>query len=114
MCLMTLHDKFRKLGLGAMYEKHWGRGDFRDLFDHQSPDWPSSAVAEKVIDLRAFESAGVPVGELIGHYRETVGRQPGSRQVLDRLPATMRAYREAGYAPRLPHDVVAAIGTLAP
>ena len=24
MCLATLHGKARKLGLGPMYEKHWG------------------------------------------------------------------------------------------
>jgi len=56
-----------------MYEKHWARGEFRDLFDDRSPDWPDTPVAEKVIDLRAFESAGLPVAELIDNYRETCG-----------------------------------------
>ena len=60
MCLNTLHDKARALGLGAMYEKHWARNEFRDLFDEQSPGWPATPIAQKVIDLRAFESAGMP------------------------------------------------------
>ena len=112
MCLATLHDKARNLGLGMMYEKHWGRGGFRDLFDHTSPDWAATDVAEKVVDLKALESAGVPVDELIGNYRETYGREgDGGRRVLASLPATMRAYAEAGYRPRLPDDVAAAMMT---
>jgi hypothetical protein len=109
MCLLTLHDKVRNLGLGAMYEKHWGRGGFRDLFDDRSPDWPATPVAEKVIALQAFELAGVPVGEIIGHYRQTLAAQPGGGSVLDRLPAAMRAYRDAGYRPSLPDELAAAV-----
>ena len=109
MCLLTLHDKVRNLGLGAMYEKHWGQGNFRDLFDDHSPDWPATAVAEKVIALKAFESAGVPVAEIIGHYRETLASQPDGGSVLDRLPDAMRAYRAAGYCPRLPDELAAAM-----
>jgi hypothetical protein len=110
MCLQSLHDKVKNLGLGAMYERHWGLGGFRDLFDDGSADWPSTALAEKVIALRAFESAGVTVAEIIGHYRQTLGRQAGGDQALARLPATLRAYRTAGYAPPLPADVEAAVG----
>jgi hypothetical protein len=109
MCLLTLHDRVRNLGLGAMYEKHWGNGGFRDLFDNRSPGWSATAMPEKVIDLQAFEAAGVPVGEIIGHYRETLARQPEVAHVLDSLPATMRAYRDAGYRPRLPDDIEAAL-----
>jgi hypothetical protein len=105
MCLHTLHDKARTLGLGAMYEKHWARCEFRDLFDDKSPDWPATPIAEKVIDLRAFESAGVPVTELIMNYRETLLRQPGGGRILDRLPVALQAYRGAGYSPALPEDV---------
>jgi hypothetical protein len=109
MCLRTLHDKVRNLGLGALYERHWGRGDFRGLFDDGSPDWPSTAMAEKVVDLRAFASAGVPACEILGHYRETLSGLPGGAGVLARLPATLRAYREAGYSPPLPDDVEAMV-----
>jgi|SRR3954454_12075389 hypothetical protein len=109
MSMLTLHDKARTLGLGAMYEKHWGRGEFRDLFDDGSPDWPGTPVAEKVIDLRAFEAAGISVTELIDHYRETLGQQPDGEGVLGRLPATLWSYREAGYAPALPADVGRAV-----
>jgi|SRR3954447_4503247 len=109
MCLQTLHDKARTLGLGAMYEKHWGRGQFRDLFDDRSSDWPATPVAEKVIDLRAFESAGLPVAELIDNYRETLGGEPDGEPVIGRLTGTLRTYREAGYSPRLPDDVERAV-----
>ena len=113
MCLTTLHDRVRNLGLGLMYEKHWASG-FRDLFDDRSPEWPATDVAQKVVDLQAFESAGVPVDELIGHYRETFAREgDGGRRVLDGLPTAMRAYREAGYRPRLPDDVAAAVDNTA-
>lgn len=106
MCLQTLHDKARKLGLGALYEKHWARSEFRDLFDDRSPDWPAMPVPEKAIALRAFESAGLSVAELIDNYRETLRGESGAGDVaLDRLPATMRAYREAGYSPKLPEDL---------
>lgn len=105
MCLQTLHDKARTLGLGAMYEKHWARCEFRDLFDDKSPDWPATPVAEKVIDLRAFESAGIPATELIDNYRETTRRQPGGEGILDRLPIALQAYRSAGYSPALPQDL---------
>jgi hypothetical protein len=104
MCLRTLHDKVRNLGLGALYERHWGRGGFRDLFDDQSPDWASTSVAEKVVALRAFESAGVTADEIIANYRETLASQPGGERALGRLPAALRAYRAAGYAPRLTDD----------
>src|SRR5437762_1415972 len=105
MCLQTLHDKARTLGLGAMYEKHWSRGEFRDLFDAQSPDWAATPVAEKVIDLRAFESAGLPVAELIDNYRETLRREPDGGRSLGRLPGAVLAYREAGFTPTLPLDL---------
>ena len=97
MCLATLHDKARNLGLGMMYEKHWGRSGFRDLFDRTSPQWSATQVGEKVVDLRAFETAGLPVDELIQHYRETYGRDGDTGHILDSLPATMQAYRDAGY-----------------
>jgi hypothetical protein len=113
MDLVTLHDKARALGLGAMYEKHWARGGFRDLFDDQSPDWPTATLAEKAIVLHAFESAGLTVAELIEGYRETLGRDPDERRALDRLPAAMWVYWEAGYALRLPDDVQRAIATMA-
>ena len=106
MSMLTLHDKARTLGLGAMYEKHWGHGGFRDLFDDRSPEWSATPVAEKVIDLRAFEAAGIPVAELIHHYRETLDQQPGGDRVLGSLRETLLAYREAGYSPALPNDVV--------
>src|SRR5687768_9040900 len=105
MCLQTLHDKVRNLGLGALYERHWGRDGFRDLFDDHSPDWASTPMAEKVVALRAFESAGVTAGEIIGHYRETLAGQPDGEEALGRLPAVLRAYREAGYTPRLTDEV---------
>jgi hypothetical protein len=109
MCLETLHDKARTLGLGAMYEKHWARGGFRDLFDDQSPDWLATPMAEKMIDLRAFESAGLPVAELIGHYCETLQTQTAGDRALGRLPAAVLAYREAGYSPSLPDNVRRAV-----
>jgi hypothetical protein len=107
MCLRTLHDRVRNLGLGAMYERH-ARSEFRDLFDNASPDWDSSALAEKVIDLKAFASAGVSAGEIIGHYRETMNLD-GKPEVLASLPATMGAYREAGYWPPLPEEIESAM-----
>jgi len=111
MCLQTLHDKVRNLGLGLMYEKHWETG-FRDLFDHTSAEWPDTEMAQKVVDLRCFESAGVTVEELIANYRETFARGEGDGgRVLDSLPATVRAYREAGYCPRVPADLDAAPGS---
>jgi hypothetical protein len=73
MCLTTLHDKVGGLGPGASYERHWA-GAFRDLFDSQSAEWGGSDPGEKVVGLKAFESAGVPVAELIAHYRETHAR----------------------------------------
>lgn len=75
MSLKTLHDRARNLGLGQMYEKHWA-SDFRDLFDDRSPAWSATGMSEKVIDLKAFEGAGLPVAEIIEHYRETVAGQP--------------------------------------
>ena len=108
MCLATLHDKVRGLGLGLMYEKHWGTG-FRDLFDNASADWPATELAQKVVDLRAFEAAGVPVDELIANYRETFARDGDAGRVLDSLPMTLRAYREAGYCPPVPADLAAAV-----
>src|SRR5688500_6262111 len=110
MCLKTLHDRVMNLGLGEMYEKH-ARGDFRGLFDNASADWASTAVPQKVIDLKGFASAGVSPAEIIGHYRETMTRG-GNARVLDSLPATMRAYRAAGFWPPLPDDVGAAVDVL--
>ena len=110
MCLTTLHDRVTKLGLGAMYEKH-ARVNFRDLFDNGSPDWGSTALPQKVIDLKAFASAGVSAEEIIGHYRETMTRD-GNARALDSLPATMRAYRDAGYWPPLPEDLDAVVTSL--
>ena len=104
MCLLTLHDKVRNLGLGAMYEKHWA-ADFRDLFDNQSAPWRETALPEKVVDLKAFETAGVPVAEIIENYRATLARQPDGKQVLDSLATTMRAYADAGFQPPLPDSV---------
>ena len=112
MCLRTLHDKVRSLGLGAMYEKH-ARSEFRDLFDERSEEWGATALAQKVIDLKAFASAGVWPEEIIGHYRETMA-QTGKPQVLESLPGTMAAYRAYGYWPPLPEDVDAAIGSNKP
>ena len=111
MCLRTLHDRVSKLGLGAMYEKH-AKDDFRGLFDHGSADWNATALPRKVIDLKGFASAGVSAEEIIGHYRETMTRDDDAG-ALDRLPATMRAYREAGYWPPLPEDLDAAVTRLA-
>src|SRR4051812_13183189 len=107
MCLRTLHDKVRNLGLGAMYETHW-RSGFRDLLDNGSPEWGSTSLPQKVIDLKAFASAGVPMAEIIGHYRETLA-QGGKGQALGSLPGTMRAYRDAGYWPPIPDDIDAAM-----
>lgn len=108
MCLRTLHDRVRNLGLGAMYEKH-ARSEFRDLFDMASAEWKLTALPEKVIDLKAFASAGVSPWEIIGHYTETMNRD-GKPQVLESLPATMKAYREAGYWPPLPDSIEGAMG----
>jgi hypothetical protein len=111
MSLHSLHDRVRNLGLGAMYEKH-ARSNFRDLFDDRSPEWAATDVTQKVVDLKAFASAGVSAGEIIGHYRQTM-TQEGRPQVLDSLPETMAAYRAAGYWPPLPDDVAAAADGLA-
>ena len=110
MCLRTLHDRVKNLGLGAMYEKH-SRCDFRDLFDNASADWASTELPQKVVDLKGFASAGVSPKEIIGHYRETMTRD-GDVRALDSLPATMRAYRGAGFWPPLPNDVDLAIDAL--
>jgi hypothetical protein len=104
MCLQTLHDKARNRGLGLMYEKHWKSG-FRDLFDQTSPTWTATEIVEKVNDLKAFEAAGVGVDEIIDHYQQTYELDGDPDQVLDRLPATMQRYRDAGYWPRLPDEV---------
>jgi hypothetical protein len=109
MCLATLHDKVRNLGLGMMYEKHWGDSGFRDLFDEHSREWRSTSMPEKIVHLKAFQSAGVSTDELINHYRETYTQQGDPGHVLDSLPATMRAYRDAGYWPTLPDDLDAEI-----
>ena len=106
MCLRTLHDRVRNLGLGAMYDKHL-TCEFRDLFDNASPEWSATEMPQKIIDLKAFASAGVTAEELIGHYRETLALN-GDERAADSLPATMRAYREAGYWPPLPDDLDAA------
>jgi hypothetical protein len=53
-------------------------------------------VALKVIHLKAFAAAGVPLAETIEHYLETLAQaEPG--HTPDSLPATVRLYREAGY-----------------
>jgi hypothetical protein len=105
MCLATLHDRVRSLGLGMMYEKHWGDSGFRDLFDERSPEWSATAMPEKISHLKAFQSAGVSADELINHYRETYAQLGDPAHVLASLPATMRAYRDAGYWPPLPEDL---------
>ena len=110
MSLHSLHDRVRRMGLGAMYERH-ERSAFRDLFDDRSPDWAATSVTQKVIDLKAFASAGVSPAEIIGHYRQTMA-DGGTPNVLDSLPETMAAYRAAGYWPPLPDDVVAAVDEL--
>jgi hypothetical protein len=102
MCLATLHDKVRTLGLGMLSEKHWGGSGFRDLFDERSPEWSATSMPEKISHLKAFHSAGVSADELISHYRETYAQQGDPERVLDSLPTTMRAYRDAGYWPTLP------------
>jgi hypothetical protein len=110
MCLLTLQDKVRGLGMGAMYEGHLANGGFRDLLDGRSAEWASTPVAQKVIDLRGFEAAGVSAAELVGHYRQSLARQPGGEDgLLAGLAAAMRTYRAAGYAPPLPPDVEAAV-----
>ena len=111
MCLRTLHDRVKHLGLGAMYEKH-ARCDFRDLFDNASADWASSALPQKVVDLKGFASAGVSPAEIICHYRETMTRD-GKAQALDSLAGTMLAYRRVGFWPPLPDDLDATIDALA-
>jgi hypothetical protein len=103
MSLATLHDRVRNLGLGLMFEQHWGRG-FRDLFDQTSPDWATTGIVEKVNHLKAFESAGVSVAELLGHYRETYVAQGDPGHVLDSLSTTLQAYRDAGYLPCVPEE----------
>ena len=112
MSLLTLHDRVRNLGLGAMYERHW-RGGFRGLFDNASADWAATALPEKVIDLKGFASAGVSAEEIIGHYRQTLA-QEGRADALDGLASTMRDYRNAGYSPPLPGDLEAAVARPAP
>jgi hypothetical protein len=92
-----------------MYEQHWG-SDFRDLLNSGSSEWDETTMPEKIVDLRAFESAGVSVEELIVHYRETMTRQPDTAGLLENLQVTMRYYAEAGYRPRLPADIEAAVG----
>ena len=107
MSLQTLHDRVRNLGLGRMYERHWANG-FRGLLDNASVEWPATAGAEKVIDLKGFASAGVSAEELIGHYRQTLA-QDGKTDVLGGLSSTMKDYRRAGYWPPLPSDLEAAV-----
>ena len=86
-----------------MYDKHLAC-EFRDLFDNASAEWSATEMPQKVIDLKAFASAGVSPEELIGHYRETLNLK-GDERAAASLPATMRAYREAGYWPPLPDDL---------
>ena len=107
MCLLTLHDRVRNLGLGAMYEQHWGAGgDFADLFDIGSPQWASSPIERKIIDLQAFEAAGVSVAELLEHYRQTLTQRPATINRIDSLPPTLRAYRDAGFEPAVPEELL--------
>jgi hypothetical protein len=96
MASETLHDKARRLGLGAMYEMHSARDEFSDLFDYTSPAWSLTSVVEKVVDLRAFASAGISLYELTTHYRAAhpaVGHDVGD----DRVARTLRGYEAAGY-----------------
>jgi hypothetical protein len=90
--------------MGAMYEGHLAQDKFRDLFDAGSSQWADTAVAQKVLDLRAFETAGVPPAELVAHYRETRAQNPGhdAARTADGLAAALRAYAAAGYAPDVP------------
>ena len=111
MCLKTLGDEVRRLGMAAMYEGHLKQAGFRDLFDDRSPQWSATPMPQKLVDLRAFEAAGVPVAAMIGHYRETLAQQPGGggRDADVGLAGAMLAYRAAGFAPALPPDVEAAV-----
>ena len=111
MCLRTLHDRVRNLGLGALYERHW-QSAFRGLFDNGSVEWTATALPEKVIDLKGFASAGVSAEEIISHYRETLA-QDGRPDVREGLASTMAEYRNAGYWPPIPEDVEAAIAVRA-
>ncbi|MDB5296715.1 MAG: hypothetical protein JWO31_2698 [Phycisphaerales bacterium] len=96
--------------MAAMYEGHLEHGRFRDLFDECSTEWAAIPKPQKLNDLKAIETAGVPVAEVIAHYREThAGRPNGGVDAVERLSATMLAYRRAGYAPALPPDVEAAV-----
>ena len=107
MCLLTLHDRVRNLGLGAMYEHHWGAGgEFADLFDIGSAEWASSPIERKIIDLQAFESAGVSVAELLENYRQTITQRPATMNRIDNLPRTIAAYRDAGFAPPVPEEMM--------
>jgi hypothetical protein len=99
MSLQTLHDRARRLGLAAMYEKHWAHDDFRDLFDHTSAAWRTSSIVEKANDLRAMATAGIPANELIAHYRETLAAAGDPAGALARLHETLEAYAETGYQP---------------
>jgi hypothetical protein len=94
-----------------MYERHL-RSEFRDLLDSGSADWAASNLVEKVIDLKAFDSAGVSLREIVEHYRETLA-QGGRERAFDGIPATVKLYREAGYWPPVPDDVEAAIDSVA-
>lgn len=98
MSLNTLNDRARGLGLGALYEAHMARGEFRDLFDHGSPEWRGTDVAEKLVSLRAFEAAKIGCAELVEHYRETHAGRPEGADILARLPETLDRYRQAGHA----------------
>jgi hypothetical protein len=111
MCLRTLHDRVKNLGLGALYERHWS-GGFRGLLDNASPEWAATALPEKVIDLKGFASAGVSPEEIIGHYRQTLA-QDGRPDALDGLASTMADYRRGGYWPPLPADLEAAMAARA-
>jgi hypothetical protein len=104
MSLRTLHDRARRLGLGAMFERHWAHEDFRDLFDHGSAAWRTSSIVEKANDLRALAAAGIGVDELIALYRETLAAAGDPTGSLARLPDTLEAYAEMGYsvAPPMP------------
>jgi hypothetical protein len=97
MSLRTLHDRARRLGLGAMYEGHWSRDGFRDLFDHRSPAWNTSGLVEKANDLRAMAVAGISVDELIANYCETLAAIGDPTDALNRLHATLQVYADMGY-----------------
>jgi hypothetical protein len=90
-----------------MYERHWAHEGFRDLFDQASAAWETSSIVEKANDLRAMAAAGIGADELVIHYRETLEAAGDPTGALGRLPDTLEAYTEIGYAVALPTPVPA-------